>query len=57
MLNKQCLKKQTKSFTLIEVLVGIVVVGILSSFIIVSISSFVDDANDTKSKKRPRFHC
>ncbi|MDD5013435.1 MAG: prepilin-type N-terminal cleavage/methylation domain-containing protein, partial [Candidatus Pacebacteria bacterium] len=44
-------KKQTKSFTLIEVLVGIVVVGILSSFIIVSISSFVDDANDTKRKK------
>ena len=40
-----------KSFTLIEVLIGIVVVGILSSFIIVSISSFVDDANDTKRKK------
>ena len=43
--------KQIKSFTLIEVLIGIVVVGILSSFIIVSISSFVDDANDTKRKK------
>ena len=51
MLNKQCLKKQTKSFTLIEVLVGIVVVGILSSFIIVSVSSFIDDANDGKRKK------
>ncbi|MDD5752867.1 MAG: DUF2341 domain-containing protein [Candidatus Pacebacteria bacterium] len=43
--------KQTKSFTLIEVLVGIVVVGILSSFIIVSVSSFIDDANDSKRKK------
>jgi len=48
--NKNIIVNQ-KSFTLIEVLIGIVVVGILSSFIIVSISSFVDDANDTKRKK------
>ncbi|GMX58375.1 MAG: hypothetical protein MCSN_0290 [Candidatus Microsyncoccus archaeolyticus] len=39
-----------KSFTLIEILVVIVVVGILSTFILVGISSITNSANITKSK-------
>jgi len=39
-----------KSFTLIEILVVIVVVGILSSFILVGMSSITSNANITKSK-------
>jgi len=40
-----------KSFTLIEILVVIVVIGILSSFILVGMSSIVTDASRTKLKK------
>ncbi len=39
-----------KSFTLIEILVVIVVIGILSSFILVGMSSITDKANITKSQ-------
>jgi prepilin-type N-terminal cleavage/methylation domain-containing protein len=39
-----------KSFTLIEILVVIVVIGILSSFIVVGISSIISEANDAKGK-------
>jgi prepilin-type N-terminal cleavage/methylation domain-containing protein len=39
-----------KSFTLIEILVVIVVIGIISSFIIVGLSSVSDKANIAKSK-------
>jgi len=39
-----------KSFTLIEILVVIVVIGIISSFIIVGLSSISDKANIAKSK-------
>jgi prepilin-type N-terminal cleavage/methylation domain-containing protein len=42
--------KQEKSFTLIEILVVIVVVGILSSFILVGMSSITSDANIAKGK-------
>ena len=41
----------TKSFTLIEILVALVILGILSTFIIVSLNSVVDSANDAKRKK------
>ncbi|GMX58376.1 MAG: hypothetical protein MCSN_0300 [Candidatus Microsyncoccus archaeolyticus] len=39
-----------KSFTLIEILIVIVVVGILSSFILVGMSSLTNNANIAKSK-------
>ncbi len=39
-----------KSFTLIEILVVIVVIGILSSFILVGMSSITDSANIAKGK-------
>jgi len=39
-----------KSFTLIEILIVIVVIGILSAFILVGISSITDSANIAKSK-------
>ncbi len=39
-----------KSFTLIEILVVIVVIGILSSFILVGISSIINSANIAKGK-------
>ncbi|HOC53433.1 MAG TPA: LamG domain-containing protein [Candidatus Pacearchaeota archaeon] len=39
-----------KSFTLIEILVVIVVIGILSAFILVGVSSISNNANITKSK-------
>ncbi len=39
-----------KSFTLIEILVVIVVIGILSAFILVGMSSITDSANITKSQ-------
>jgi len=39
-----------KSFTLIEILVVIVVIGILSAFILVGVSSITNSANITKSK-------
>lgn len=39
-----------KSFTLIEILVVIVVVGILSSFILIGMSSIVSSANDSRIK-------
>jgi len=41
----------TKSFTLIEVLVALVILGILSTFIIISLNNVVDSANDAKRKK------
>ena len=40
-----------KSFTLIEVLVSLVILGVLSTFIIVSIDSIIDATNDAKRKK------
>lgn len=43
-------KKRSKSFTLIEILVVIVVIGILSAFILVGINSITENANITKSK-------
>ena len=42
---------KTKSFTLIEVLVALVILGILSTFIIISLSSVIDSSNDAKRKK------
>ena len=42
---------KTKSFTLIEILVALVILGILSTFIIISLSNVVDSANDVKRKK------
>ncbi|HNP79559.1 MAG TPA: LamG domain-containing protein [Candidatus Pacearchaeota archaeon] len=39
-----------KSFTLVEILVVIVVIGILSAFILVGMSSITESANITKSK-------
>ncbi|HOC53443.1 MAG TPA: LamG domain-containing protein [Candidatus Pacearchaeota archaeon] len=39
-----------KSFTLIEILVVIVVIGVLSAFILVGMNSITDSANITKSK-------
>ncbi len=42
--------KQEKSFTLIEILVVIVVIGILSSFILVGMSSITNSANIAKGK-------
>ena len=41
----------TKSFTLIEILVALVILGILSTFIIISLNNVVDSANDAKRKK------
>lgn len=43
-------KKATKSFTLIEILVVIVVIGILSTFILVGMSSISSNAGIAKSK-------
>ena len=42
---------KNKSFTLIEVLIVIVIIGILSGFIIVSINNVIDSTKDTKRKK------
>jgi prepilin-type N-terminal cleavage/methylation domain-containing protein len=42
--------KQQKSFTLIEILVVIVVIGVLSAFILVGMSSITNSANVAKSK-------
>lgn len=39
-----------KSFTLIEILVVIVIVGILSGFVLIISSNVVDSANDAKRK-------
>ena len=44
------MKTLKQSFTLIEILVVIVVVGILSSFILVGMSSFSRDARDSQRK-------
>ncbi len=41
----------TKSFTLIEVLVVLVILGILSTFIIISLNNVIDSSNDAKRKK------
>jgi prepilin-type N-terminal cleavage/methylation domain-containing protein len=43
-------KRANKSFTLIEILVVIVVIGILSAFILVGMSSITNSANIAKSK-------
>jgi prepilin-type N-terminal cleavage/methylation domain-containing protein len=42
--------KQQKSFTLIEILVVIVVIGVLSAFILVGMSSITNSANIAKGK-------
>ncbi len=43
-------KERSKSFTLIEILVVIVVIGILSAFILIGTSSIISSANITKGK-------
>jgi prepilin-type N-terminal cleavage/methylation domain-containing protein len=43
-------KQMNKSFTLIEILVVIVVIGILSAFILVGMSSIINSANVARSK-------
>jgi len=44
------MKKEKQSFTLIEILVVIVIIGILSSFIFFTINDSVEKAQIAKSK-------
>lgn len=43
-------KKKNRSFTLIEILIVIVIIGIISTLIIVSFSNIINSANDSKRK-------
>ena len=45
------MKRERQSFTLVEILVVIVIIGILSSFIFFTINDSVDKANIAKSKR------